>query len=390
VNLVDIVLIVLLIASAIHGLKLGAAVQVMSFGGFWLGLLLGAVLAPFAAGLVSSAFGKALVSLLVLFGFAALLGGGGRQIGMRALRALTRARLGRADSGAGAVIAVIASLLVAWLVGSMLITGGDRGLSTQIEGSAILSTVDNALPPAPSVFSRIQRLISTAGFPQVFAGFAPITAGPVILPTAPALRAAVVAAGNSTVKVEGQGCGQIQEGSGFVVGPHLVVTNAHVVAGIANPVVIDGAGRHASVAVLFDPGFDLSILRVNTLSDRPLRLDPALVPRGTQGAVLGYPEGGPFNAQPAGIRSEFNATGRDIYGQNLITRAVYELQALVLPGNSGGPLVEPNGEVLGVVFSRSVVTPDVGYALASPHVAALVAQAEANNTPSGTGACAAG
>ncbi len=389
-NLVDIVLIVLLVASAIHGIKLGAAVQVMSFGGFWLGLFLGAVLAPLAASLFSSPLSKATASLIVLFGMATLLGGGGREIGVRAWRALTRARLAAADAGAGAVIAVIATLLVAWLVASMLITGGDHTLSAQIEGSAILRTVDRALPPAPSVFSRIQRLISSAGFPQVFAGFAPITAGPVTLPTAPVLRAAVIAAGSSTVKVEGVGCGQIQEGSGFAVAPHLVLTNAHVVAGIANPVVIDGAGRHAAVPVLFDPGYDVAVLRVDTLSDRVLRLDPALVARGAQGAVLGYPEGGPFNAQPAGVRSEFNATGRDIYGQGLVTRAVYELQALVLPGNSGGPLVEANGEVLGVVFSRSVVTPDVGYALASPHVAVLAQQAAATTGPSGTGACAAG
>jgi S1-C subfamily serine protease len=190
------------------------------------------------------------------------------------------------------------------------------------------------------------------------------------------------------VKIEGVGCGQIQEGSGFVVAANLVVTNAHVVAGIQSPRVIDHAGSHRSVPIFFDPSFDLSVLRTTGLTDPPLHVLDSNVGRGTQGAVLGYPGGGPFDVEPAGVMAEFTATGRDIYGQGLTSRPVYELQAVVRPGNSGGPLVEPNGTVVGVVFSRSASDPNIGYALASHDVNTRVQQAEATNSPSGTGSCA--
>jgi S1-C subfamily serine protease len=363
VNLVDIVLLILLVASIVHGVRLGAAIQVLSFGGFWLGLFLGALLAPTVANAVSGSVAKAAVSLIVVFGLAAILGGIGRVFGVRLWRVLHRARLAAADAGLGAVIAFIATLLASWLVASILVS-------------------------APSVFARIQKLINTEGFPTVFAQLPPATSGPVTLPTAPALRAATLAASPSTVKVQGVGCGQIQEGSGFVVAPNLVVTNAHVVAGILSPRVYDQAGSHRSTPVLFDPAFDLAVLRTTGLTDPPLRLLGTNVGRGTQGAVLGFPGGGPFDVEPAGVLQEFDATGRDIYGQGLTTRPVYELQAVVRPGNSGGPLVEPDGTVIGVVFSRSAADSNIGYALASPGVNTRVHQAEATTTSSGTGACA--
>jgi S1-C subfamily serine protease len=388
VNLVDIVLLVLLVASIIHGVRLGAAIQVLSFGGFWLGLFLGALLAPTVANAVSGSVAKAAVSLIVVFGLAAILGGIGRVFGVRLWRVLHRARLAAADAGLGAVIAFIATLLASWLVASILVSAPAPRLSSEIRGSAILGALDGVLPPAPSVFARIQKLINTEGFPTVFAQLPPATSGPVTLPTAPALRAATLAASPSTVKVQGVGCGQIQEGSGFVVAPNLVVTNAHVVAGILSPRVYDQAGSHRSTPVLFDPAFDLAVLRTTGLTDPPLRLLGTNVGRGTQGAVLGFPGGGPFDVEPAGVLQEFDATGRDIYGQGLTTRPVYELQAVVRPGNSGGPLVEPDGTVIGVVFSRSAADSNIGYALASPGVNTRVHQAEATTTPSGTGACA--
>jgi S1-C subfamily serine protease len=139
--------------------------------------------------------------------------------------------------------------------------------------------------------------------------------------------------------------------------------------------------------LLFDPSFDLAILRVQGLTERPLTLDPGTAPRGTTGAVLGFPGGGPFTAVPAGVRAEFSAQGRDIYGQGLTVRDVYELQAVVRPGNSGGPLVEPDGTVIGVVFSRSTTNGDIGYALTSPGVLSRVTRAEADSRAVGTGAC---
>jgi len=167
------------------------------------------------------------------------------------------------------------------------------------------------------------------------------------------------------------------------------VTNAHVVAGIADPVVADGNGSHRTSVVSFDPSFDLAVLRVSGLTEPPLTLDPDTVQRGTEAAVLGYPEGGSFTAKPAGVMAEFEAEGRNIYGQGLTLRNVYEVQAVVRPGNSGGPLVLPDGEVIGVVFSRSTTNDDIGYALTSPGVLSRVTRAGTDTTTVGTGPCTA-
>jgi S1-C subfamily serine protease len=212
----------------------------------------------------------------------------------------------------------------------------------------------------------------------------------VSLPGGAALDQAVAHAGASTVKIIGDGCGQIQEGSGFVVAPGEVVTNAHVVAGIAHPMVEAGGTLHSTTVLLFDPSYDLAVMRVDGLTGSPLVLDPDQVDRGAQAAVLGFPGGGPFTVAPAGVMAVFEAEGRDIYGRKLTVRNVYEIQAVVRPGNSGGPLVEPDGRVIGVVFSRSTTNGDIGYALTSPGVLTRVQRAATVSKAAGTGACTTG
>jgi S1-C subfamily serine protease len=387
-NLLDVVLILVLVVSVVHGLRLGAVVQILSFGGFWLGLFLGALLAPHVARVVSNPWGKAALTLVVIFGLAALVGGLGRQLGVRAWTVLKRVKLAPADAGLGAVIAVVATLLVVWLTASILVSTPTTVLSSEIQGSAIVHGLDSVLPPAPSLFSRIQALINSEGFPQVFAQLPPPPAGPVTLPGQHQLDQAISRAGSSTVRIEGAACGQFLEGSGFVVAADLVVTNAHVVAGVDQPVVDDSSGRHQATTVLFDPSLDIAVLRTPTSLGEPvLAMAADRVGRGTEAAVLGYPGGGPFQAVPAGVLQSYVASGRDIYGQGLVNRYVYELEAVVRPGNSGGPLVEPDGTVIGVVFSRSSSNRDIGYALESADVLAKVRQAEASSSPVGTGAC---
>jgi S1-C subfamily serine protease len=389
-NVVDIVLLVVVAIAAIQGLRLGAILQVLTFGAFWIGLYLGALLASVTVTWVHSSTARTMVALATMLGVAVVLGGIGRLIGARLFRRVHRGRLGPVDSALGVVVAVVASLLAAWLIASTLVNSSYVQLNASIADSRIIRSLDTVLPAPPSVFSRVQGFLSAEGFPPVFAQLAPASAGPVPLAAAPQVRAAVAAAGGSTVKIVGAGCGDIQEGSGFVVAPGLVVTNAHVVAGIPHPTVEDAAGVHPTEVVLFDPSYDLAVLRVQGLDERPLSLDPATVDRGTAATVLGFPGGGPFTAVPAGVMAEFPAEGRDIYGQGLTVRDVYEIQAVVRPGNSGGPLVEPDGLVIGVVFSRSTTNGDIGYALTSPGVVPRVAKAEAATSAVGTGACVAG
>jgi S1-C subfamily serine protease len=389
-SVVDLVVIVAVVLGAIQGLRLGAIVLVLSFGGFLLGLYLGALLASVTVHWAHTQSGRTAAALVTWLGVAALCGVAGRIVGSLAFARVHRGRLGAVDSALGVVVAVVASVLVAWLLASTLVNSTSLSLNRAISGSKIIRSLDTVLPAPPSVFSRVQNFLSAEGFPPVFAQLAPASAGPVSLPGNAQLQQAVNRAGNSTVKIIGDGCGQIQEGSGFVVGPGLVVTNAHVVAGIRHPMVAVGVNVLPATVVAFDPSFDLAVMRVSGVDEPTLALDPAKSTRGVQAAVLGYPGGGPFRVAPAGIMAEFEAEGRDIYGQGLTVRDVYEIQAEVRPGNSGGPLVQPDGQVIGVVFSRSTTNGDIGYALASPGVLSRVTQAEARTTPVGTGPCTAG
>jgi S1-C subfamily serine protease len=210
------------------------------------------------------------------------------------------------------------------------------------------------------------------------------------LPSTSVVNDAYNAAYQSMVKIQGEACGETQEGSGFVIAPGLVVTNAHVVAGVSSPFVIDQSGSLAATPILYDPVLDIAVLRVPRLHDPVLRLDPNQVGRGTVAAVLGFPEGGSLRYGPAGVMAAFQATGLDIYGNQQATRAVYEIDAQVRPGNSGGPLVMQNGLVIGVVFARSTVNNSVGYALATPAVLQKVDAAENSNTAVSTQGCTSG
>ncbi len=392
-NWVDWVLVVLVGLSAVHGLRLGAVTQVLSFGGFWLGLFLGAVLAPSVAGLVKGGTAKTVLALVLLIGMATLLGGVGRVVGVRSSVILHRLRLGPVDSAFGVAVAVAATLIATWVVASLLSQSRYTALDRGLQQSRIVRTLDRVMPPIPTVFSSVQRFMAQNGFPVVFAGLPPQVAGPVSLPTDAAERAAVLRVEGSTVQIAGTGCGVIQEGSGFVVAPGLVVTNAHVVAGIPAPVVIDTHGRHTTATAVFDPHLDIAVLRVPGLTDPPLTIDPTLVGRGTTGVVLGFPNGGPFTYGKAGVAAAFRAIGLDIYGNAQTTREIYQLDALVQPGNSGGPLVSSgdpglaDGTVIGVVFARSTTNTDVGYSLAMPAVSADIARARTASGPVGNGGC---
>jgi S1-C subfamily serine protease len=389
VNVVDFVVLAVVVLAALQGLRLGAIVQVLSFGGFIVGLYLGALLASFTVKWAHGETSRSVVALVTLLGVAAACGTAGRIVGNLAFSRVHRGIIGMVDSALGVVVAMVASLLVAWLLANTFVNSSSLRLNASIDQSRIIKSLDSVLPAPPSVFSRVQSFLSAEGFPPVFAQLAPASAGPVTLPGSAQLEQAVARDGASTVKVIGNGCGEIQEGTGFLVAPGIVITNAHVIAGIDRPVVQDGAGVHQTSVISFDPAYDLAVMRVSGMTGRPLQLDPGQVSRGVQAAVLGFPDGGPFTAVPAGVLAEFEAQGRDIYGQGLTVRNVYEIQAGVRPGNSGGPLVEPDGDVIGVVFSRSTTDDQIGYALTSPDVLSHVLQAEASTRTVGTGPCVA-
>lgn len=389
-NLVDIGIILILGLAAAHGVTQGAALQVLSFGGFWLGLLLGAAVAPFFSQATTSPFGQAFISLLTFLGIALIGGALGRYFGTHAWARLQKLKLGPADAALGAVVAVIAALMAVWLIAILLTSSPTKNLARQVNRSAIVRALVEHLPAAPSVFSRVNKFISTTPFPRVFAGIEPgIPSGDIKVPGNATVQAAVRAAGHSTVRIVGVGCGGIQTGSGFVVGQDLVLTNAHVVAGITGPQVEDAGGRHDSQVVLFDPKVDVAILRTSGLVGSPLALLDSEAPNGQGGVVMGFPGGGSFSAGPGAVLRRFQAIGRDIYGRDLTRRDVYQLQATIRQGNSGGPFVRSDGTVLGVVFAASTTENNVGYALTSVEVLPEVRAARSAATPVSTGACTA-
>jgi len=389
VNVVDLVVVVVALLAAVQGARVGGLVQVCAIAGFFLGLFVGAKLASETIRWSQSPSVRTAIALSTMLLVAFSFGMVGRVLGGMATSHVHRGPARSLDSAAGVAVALMASLVTVWLLASTMVNSSSVAFDNAILHSRIINGLDGVLPAPPAVFSQAQGFLSQEGFPPVFGALAPASARPVPLPSDATLRRAVLAAGPSTVKVEGFGCGVIQEGSGFVVSPGVVVTNAHVVAGIRQPLVQTGSTLRATQVLLFDPSFDLAVLKVPGLTAPSLHLDPATVPQGTQAAVLGYPGGGPFAVDGAGVMALFEAQGRDIYGRGLTLRNVYELNALVRPGNSGGPLVLADGDAIGVVFSRSTVSNSVGYALTSPDVLTRLARAERATQTVPTGACAA-
>jgi S1-C subfamily serine protease len=387
VNLLDLAILALLAIAGMNGFRRGAALQLTAYAGLFAGLLAGALLAPSLAGLVSSPLAQAVVAIVVLFSLAGIGDAIGWIIGSKFWALARQSVFSVADSVAGSFVSILAVLLATWFVGFNLVNGPVPSVSRQIRSSAIIRGLDSFMPRPPSLLAEVRQFLNRFGFPEVFADLPPAPGSPVNVPKN--IRGIVADAAPSTVQILGQACGAVQEGSGFVAAQHYVITNAHVVAGVRSPQVrLPGGGAQPAVTVVFDPRLDVAVLYVLNTPGRPLRLDSQEVDRGTPGAVLGYPGGGPLDPEPAAIRRELHAVGRDIYGTSVVERNVYELQAKVRPGNSGGPFVLKGGVVAGVVFAASTTEGNVGYALTSREVLPKLRQARGQTDPVSTRGCA--
>jgi S1-C subfamily serine protease len=387
VNLLDLAILALLAIAGVNGFRRGAALQLTAYAGLFAGLLAGALLAPSFAGLVSSPLAQAVVAIVVLFSLAGIGDAIGWIIGSKFWALARESVFGVADSVAGSFVSILAVLLATWFVGFNLVNGPVPSVSRQIRSSAIIRGLDSFMPRPPSLLAEFRQFLNRFGFPEVFADLPPAPGTPVNVPKN--IRGIVQDAATSTVQVLGQACGAVQEGSGFVAAQHYVITNAHVVAGVRSPQVrLPGGGTQPAVTVVFDPRLDVAVLYVLNTPGSPLRLDSQEADRGTPGAVLGYPGGGPLDPEPAAIRRELHAVGRDIYGNSVVERNVYELQANVRPGNSGGPFVLKGGVVAGVVFAASTTEEHVGYALTSREVIPRLREARGQTAPVSTRGCA--
>ncbi|HZB03834.1 MAG TPA: MarP family serine protease [Actinomycetota bacterium] len=387
-NVLDVVILLLLGLSVVTGFRRGAALQLMTYAGLIAGLVAGALLAPRVARLAGDVFGQAAAALFTLLALAAAGDAVGFLIGRRVWAAARRSRLDPIDSGAGSVVGMVAALVTVWFLAFNLVQGPFPVLSRQIRESAIVRGIDAVLPRPPSLLAQVRTFLDRFGFPEVFAGLPPAPAGPVEAPTRAEAARAFDAADQSTVRIVGPACGRISQGSGFVAAGGVVITNAHVVAGVARPTVqLQDGGSFSATTVLFDPGLDLAVLRPSENVAAPLDLDPIELERGAEGAVLGFPGGDDLSGEPAAVLQTIAAVGRDIYGRDVVRRDVYELQTDVHPGNSGGPFVTTGGDVAGVVFAAATADEGIGYALTAAEVEPRIDDAQARSSPVGTGPC---
>ncbi|MDX6236145.1 MAG: hypothetical protein QOG10_960 [Kribbellaceae bacterium] len=276
------------------------------------------------------------------------------------------------DALGGAALAAVSVLVVAWVLGVAVSGARIPSVTSAVRGSQVLAKVDQAMPSgADRALQAFNDVVNTDLFPRFLDPFVPERIRDTQPPDAGISRLQQVKDAQSRIaKVTGvANCARGLEGSGFVYAQQRVMTNAHVVAGVSSPrVEVDGHSYDATV-VLFDPSVDIAVLYVPKLTAKPLVLDQG-GKADASAVVLGYPENGPFDAEPARIRSEERLRGPDIYADQTVNRRAFSIWASVRPGNSGGPLLSPTGTVYGVVFAASVEDNRTGYVLTAAQVSA--------------------
>ena len=392
-NWLDLLLLVAAVSFAFSGYRQGFVVGVLAFVGFLGGGVLGLLLAPPVVGRFNPGVFQSLLAIGIVLVAATLC-----QVALAWVGALVRDRItwhpARVlDAGLGAVVSVFALLLVSWFLASSLHSGPVPALSRQISDSRIITAVDGVMPEsATTLFSSFRRVLDNSGLPTVFGGLAPERIRAVDPPQPDvARRPAIRRASASVVEIDGtaRSCSRRLDGSGFVISAQHVLTNAHVVAGVGRPTVrVGGVGRRmVARVVVFDAKRDLAVLYVPGLRAAPLSLDNSGA-RGDQGVVAGFPQGGPFQLSAARIRDTIEARGPDIYQGSQVTRQVFSLYANVQPGNSGGPLLTPAGNVYGVVFAKSLDDPKTGYALTADEVSPVIREGQGRTTATSTESCA--
>jgi S1-C subfamily serine protease len=369
---------------AAFGFRRGFIVGVLSFGGFAIGAFLGTRLGPLLLPRGSSSPYAPAFGLIGALLAGAILASGLEGLGFKLRRTLIIPGMGLLDGLFGAALGAALGLGIFWIVAAVVAQApGQNQLRADIQRSAILRELNLLLPPSGPILNALARLDP---LPSITGP------SPDVAPPEPRIARvpAVKAASRSVVRVLGTACGLAIEGSGWVAEPDVVVTNAHVVAGEQDTTVEVG-GHSPGLPVqpiAFDPTDDIAVLRVSHLGVPPLSL-AGNPPAGRAGAILGYPENGPFQVQPGRIGRTQTVLTQDAYGRGPVSRLLTPLRGLVRPGNSGGPLVDRDGHVLTTVFAGTVSGgPKGGYGVANATVASVLAGARSASVS--TGPCAAG
>ncbi len=386
----DIAVVAIAFVAAVSGWRSGALGSLMSLVGVVLGAAAGMLLAPHLVGQLGG-LTRVFAMLFLILALVVIGEIAGVVVG-RAVRGAIRHGGARfVDSLVGVALQVVVVLAAAWLLATPLTSVNLPNLAAAVRGSKVLAQVDEVAPPwlRTTVQKRLSALWDSSGLPDVLDRYGRTPIVKVNPPDETLASSAVVAAVQpSVVKVRGvaPGCQKVFEGSGFVVAPNRVMSNAHVVAG-ADSVTVESDGQvYDATVVAYDPNEDISILQVPDLPARPLDFVGKPAATGTDALVLGFPGGGDFAATPARIRETIELSGPDIYHTTTVNREVYTIRGVVRQGNSGGPLINRGGQVLGVVFGAAVDNNDTGFALTAGEVSRQMAQV-GNSERVATGSC---
>lgn len=374
-----------MVSAAVGGYRMGFLARVLSWVGLAAGVYAAARLAPVVLDQYQG--GQPETRLLVTLGLFLVISTAGASLGAIAGHSIRQlippgTGLRTADRAAGGVVGGLGGLVMVWLLVPIL-AEVPGVLSETIRNSSIARGIDRYGPSTPQALQDLRRQVSDVNFPEVFSRLGPSpSAGPppgeVALPAAVRDRVAA-----STVKVSGTACGRILNGSGFSPAADIIVTNAHVVAGVDRPSVLRTDGRRLpATVVVFDPNRDLAVLRVPNLGRPALPVGDAGT--GDEGAVYGHPQGQDELAIiPARVETKVNAQGLDLYGDRAIRREILILAAALEPGDSGGALVDTGGNVIGVAFAVAPDRPATSYALASGELRSVLGQSRENQVDTG-------
>ena len=387
-TVLDIVLILALLSYLIYGLRNGFLVTAGGLAGF----AAGAIAAFFAVPLVSTFVEDSGWRLTAIIAAAVVLMALGHGLGTmvgRQLRGVVRIRPLRAvDRLVGGALNLVVSALVMSMLAFSVSSLGVPVVSQQLAESKVIRFIDGLTPtPVKATMAQLRSTVIGNGIPTLIEGLDQGQA--VQVPNTSTNTPALNKAAQSVLRIAGTAyeCGQNQTGSGFVVSEDRVVTNAHVVAGVSQPVVeMPDGGAMPGRVVYFDTKRDLAVLAVDNLPSQPLPLSRDL-PGGSQAAFAGYPHGGPFQSKPATVQDIATVLVPDIYGNNPSPEDIYRLVGDVQPGNSGGPLLTTDGQVAGVIFAKATSDADVGFAITMNDLEPVAGQAPALSAPVSSGQC---
>lgn len=387
----DLALIAFAIFILVSGWRRGLLVSAFSLIGLAVGAWLGSTVVEIVNGASTTTSltrtGLSAATLFIGIGIGSAFGG---FIGRRLRNVFSWSPIRLLDNLSGAVLSLIAWAIVFWLLATTLLAAPVSSLTNTVSQSKVLNLLEQYMPMAVrNGVDSVRIYVSNSGLPQ---GLTNVLLAPAVEP--PDLTAvdapAVVAALDSVVKVEGtaEECNTRLTGSGFVIGQDLIMTNAHVVAGVENPTLrVKGKGRaFEGIVVYFDPARDVAIIRTKDFPSVALRISEPLT-RASNAVVAGFPGGGPLTLIPARVRSISTSNGTDIYGKNQVTREIYAISADIKQGDSGAPMFALDGTVAGLVFASSASDTETGYALTAKEFMVGVEKASTTNKAVDTGKC---